>query len=63
MRGMRPNADKLVAFYRGRDFLIGAGEVRENRQMLEESCISTRLIFISRLQNYKRGTLLSWNIV
>lgn len=63
MRGMRSNADKLVAFSRGRDFLIGAGEVRENRQMLEKSCISTRFIFISILQNYKRGTLVSWNIV
>lgn len=31
MCGMRPNADKLVVFYRGLDFLIGPEEEEENR--------------------------------
>lgn len=45
MCGMRPNADKLVVFYRGLAFLIGAEEEGENRQMLEKSCISSRFWF------------------
>lgn len=60
MCGMRPNADKLVAFYRGLAFLIGAGEEGENRQMLEKSCISSRFGFILMLQNCKQQ-MQTWN--
>lgn len=61
MCGMRPNADKLVAFCRGLDFLIGVEEVGENPQMLEKSCLSFRFGFILILQNYKQQ-MQTWSI-
>lgn len=66
MCGMRPNADKLVAFCRGLDFLIGVETVGENTQMLEKSCLSSRFGFIliftklqttnANVEHFFRGT-------